>query len=102
MTIEDVAEHAGFSTDYFNRIFLAHTGFNVMEYIRVTRLKKAARLLCGSDQDVLGIALDCGCRFYLGSDAHHPAELDAAPARFTAIVDALGLTEDVRFDPFAG
>ena len=22
MTIEDVAEHAGFSTDYFNRIFL--------------------------------------------------------------------------------
>ncbi len=60
MTIEDVAEHAGFSTDYFNRIFLAHTGFNVMEYIRVTRLKKAARLLCGSDRDVLGIALDCG------------------------------------------
>ena len=48
------------------------------------------------------IALDCGCRFYLGSDAHHPAELDAAPARFTAIVDALGLTEDVRFDPFKG
>ncbi|MBE6724088.1 MAG: helix-turn-helix transcriptional regulator [Ruminococcaceae bacterium] len=60
MTIEDVAEHAGFSTDYFNRIFLAHTGFNVMEYIRVTRLKKAARMLCGSNQDVLGIALDCG------------------------------------------
>ncbi len=60
MTIEDVARHAGFSTDYFNRIFLAHTGFNVMEYIRVTRLKKAARLLCASDMDVLGIALDCG------------------------------------------
>jgi len=42
MTIEDVAEHAGFSTDYFNKIFLAHTGANVMEDIRVTRLKKAA------------------------------------------------------------
>ena len=60
MTIEDVAKHAGFSTDYFNRIFLAHTGFNVMEYIRVTRLKKAARLLREGDRDVLGIALDCG------------------------------------------
>ena len=60
MTVENVAEHAGFSTDYFNRIFLAHTGFNVMEYIRVTRLKRAARLLCGSNTDVLGIALDCG------------------------------------------
>ena len=27
ITIEDVATHAGFSTDYFNRIFFAHTGF---------------------------------------------------------------------------
>ena len=60
ITVEDVAEHAGFSTDYFNRIFLLHTGFNVMEYVRITRLKRAARLLCGSNMDVLGIALDCG------------------------------------------
>ena len=60
MTIDDVAEHAGFSTDYFNRIFFEHTGFRVMEYVRLTRLKKAARLLRGSDRDVLGISLDCG------------------------------------------
>ena len=32
ITIDDVAAHAGFSTDYFNRIFFAHTGFNIMEY----------------------------------------------------------------------
>ena len=29
-TIEDVAKNAGFSVDYFNRIFRSHTGFNVM------------------------------------------------------------------------
>ena len=28
--IEDVAAHAGFSKDYFNRIFFAHTGFSVL------------------------------------------------------------------------
>lgn len=60
ITVEDVANHAGFSTDYFNRIFFAHTGFNVMEYVRFSRLKIAAWLLRTCDTDILSIALDCG------------------------------------------
>ena len=60
ITIDDVATHAGFSTDYFNRIFFAHTGFNIMEYVRFCRLKKAAHLLRGTNNDILDIALDCG------------------------------------------
>ena len=60
ITIDDVATHAGFSTDYFNRIFFAHTGFNIMEYVRFSRLKKAAQLLRGTNNDILDIALDCG------------------------------------------
>ena len=55
LTIEEIAEHAGFSTDYFNRIFFAHTGFNVMEYLRFCRLKNAARQLRCSDENVLDI-----------------------------------------------
>lgn len=43
------------------------------------------------------IAADCGCRFYFGSDAHVPEELDKAYANFTDIRDALGLTEDQKF-----
>ncbi len=43
------------------------------------------------------IARACGCKFYLGSDAHTPDELHKAHARFMAIVDALGLTEDDKF-----
>ena len=60
LTIEDIAQNAGFSTDYFNRIFLAHTGFNVMEYLRFCRLKNAARQLRCSDENVLDIALQNG------------------------------------------
>lgn len=60
MTIEDVASNAGFSTNYFNSIFAAHTGFNVMEYVRFIRLKNAAILLRSTDRDVLDIALECG------------------------------------------
>lgn len=59
-TIEEVAKNAGFSIDYFNRIFRNHTGFNVMEYSRFRRLNKAAKLLRLSDTDILSIALECG------------------------------------------
>lgn len=45
------------------------------------------------------IAKEEGCRFYLGSDAHHPAGLAAAKANFETIVDLLDLTEDDKI-PF--
>ncbi|MBQ9937973.1 MAG: hypothetical protein IJO96_00410 [Oscillospiraceae bacterium] len=44
------------------------------------------------------IALKCGCKFYLGSDMHSPIDMVSAIARFEAITDALGLTEDDKFD----
>ena len=43
------------------------------------------------------IAKECGCKFYLGSDAHHPSELESAIAVFERAVDILGLTEDDKF-----
>lgn len=43
------------------------------------------------------IARDLGCKFYCGSDAHHPDELAAAPQKFNDIIDALELTEDMKF-----
>jgi len=43
------------------------------------------------------IAKACGCKFYLGSDAHGPEALMGARARFEAITESLGLTEDDKF-----
>ncbi len=43
------------------------------------------------------IAMACGCHFYLGSDAHHPAGLDAAKANFEHLITLLGLTEEKKF-----
>lgn len=66
-TLEDIAKNAGFSTDYFNRIFRNHTGFNVMEYVKFRKLNRAARLLRTSpDRDILSIALDCGYESHEG------------------------------------
>ncbi len=43
------------------------------------------------------IAKQCGCKFYCGSDAHHPDELDRAKAKFERIIDLLELTEEDKF-----
>lgn len=43
------------------------------------------------------IAKECGCKFYLGSDAHHPNELYRAPELFRKAVDVLGLQISDRF-----
>ncbi|MCQ2428282.1 MAG: PHP domain-containing protein [Clostridia bacterium] len=43
------------------------------------------------------IAKKCGCKFYFGSDAHHPSALDSAPERFSRTAALLGLTEDDKF-----
>ncbi|MBQ7821427.1 MAG: PHP domain-containing protein [Clostridia bacterium] len=43
------------------------------------------------------IAKECGCKFYCGSDAHHPDELDRAKAIFERAIDLLELTEEDKF-----
>ncbi|MBE6611039.1 MAG: PHP domain-containing protein [Ruminococcaceae bacterium] len=43
------------------------------------------------------IAKEEGCKFYLGSDAHHPDVLLRAKKNFSKIVDALELTESDKF-----
>lgn len=46
---------------------------------------------------VFRIAKACGCKFYCGSDAHHPDEFADAKAVFERAVDLLGLTEEDKF-----
>ncbi len=43
------------------------------------------------------IAKEEGCKFYFGSDAHHPDTLTSAKANFEHIVDLLGLDEEDKF-----
>lgn len=43
------------------------------------------------------IAKECGCKFYLGSDAHSQANFTVMNERFTEIIRALELTEEDRY-----
>lgn len=75
--------------------------------------ERAARLGCGielnrsdmsfsdADADVIlrpfRIAKDCGCKFYLGSDAHHPAAFEGVKDVFERAVTLLDLSENDKF-----
>ena len=48
---------------------------------------------------VFFIAKECGCKFYLGSDAHTPQGLKRIPV-FRKAIDLLDLKEEDKFDPF--
>ena len=66
ISVSEVAENAGFSLDYFSRIFLAHTGFTVSGYINYQRLKKAAIRLRMTNDSILETALNVGFESHEG------------------------------------
>ena len=43
------------------------------------------------------IAKKCGCKFYLGCDAHHPKDFDGAKKTFEKAINLLGLEESDKF-----
>ena len=43
------------------------------------------------------IAKSCGCKFYLGTDSHHPKEFYGMREVYESVIDSLGLTEDDKF-----
>jgi len=82
-TLDDVAKNAGFSTDYFNRIFRNYTGFNVMEYVKFRKLNRAARMLrTAHDRDILSIALDSGYESHEGFTRAFKEQYGKTPSEY--------------------
>ena len=46
---------------------------------------------------IFKIAKQCGCKFYCGSDAHHPKKFEIVKALFERAFELLDLTEDDKF-----
>lgn len=41
-SLQDIADHAGFSLSYFDSLFLRHTGYSAVQYARIYNLTRAA------------------------------------------------------------
>jgi len=82
LTVEDVARETGFSTDHFNRIFRAHTGFNVIEYARFRRISRAAMKLRRTDRSIIDIGLECGYDSHDGFTRAFKTQYGVTPSEF--------------------
>lgn len=92
LTITDVADRAGFCTDYFNRLFRARTGFTVMEYVRFTRLSRAALLLRTTSRDITDIAFECGYETHESFTRAFGSLYGRSPSDYRAYYENLPMT----------
>ncbi len=87
LSVEYLSEVAGFSKFHFHRQFTAYSGFTVAQFVRLTRLKRAAyQLAFESQRSVLNIALDAGfgapesfARAFKEAYGQTPSEFRRAP-----------------------
>ncbi|WP_148863648.1 AraC family transcriptional regulator [Marinobacter fonticola] len=60
LSVDSLADLAGWSRWQFQRVFNAHTGLSVAQYVRELRLSRAANALLNTHSRHLDIALACG------------------------------------------
>ena len=60
LSLQSIADNAGFSLTYFDAIFRQHTGYSPVEYSRIYKLTRSALALRRTSKPVLEIALDFG------------------------------------------
>ena len=60
LSLQSIADHAGFSLTYFDAIFRQHTGYSPVEYSRIYKLTRSALELRRTQKAILEIALDFG------------------------------------------
>lgn len=60
LSLQSIADNAGFALTYFNAIFRQHTGYSPVEYARIYKLTRSALELRRTQKTVLDIALDFG------------------------------------------
>lgn len=60
LTLDSIADYAGFSPYYFSRIFKKETGYNFVEYVTSQRIKQAQILLADSSLSITDVAYQAG------------------------------------------
>jgi len=83
LTLELIAQRAGFSAYHFSRMFTARMGRSVMAHVRGRRLVRSARRLCAEpDVKLIDLALDCGFESQEAFTRAFKRLFGASPGRF--------------------
>ncbi len=60
ITLNEVAEHFGYTSEYFSRSFKKYIGINYKDHIKSLRVNAAKKLLLESDKTITDIAFEIG------------------------------------------
>lgn len=60
LSLDEMAKKAGFNKFYFSKFFKASTGFGYKEFVIMTRLREAKKLLSQTDLSICDVAFRCG------------------------------------------
>ena len=60
LSLEEVANHAGFSREYFCRFFKQHMGITFLRYLNEVRISHAGRLLTSTDMSISEVMTKSG------------------------------------------
>jgi AraC family transcriptional regulator len=85
LTREVLAAVAGFSVPHFHRIFTAHTGENISNYVRRIRLERAGRKLRMGAVDISEVALAAGYDTHAAFGKAFKQQYGLSPSEFRAL-----------------
>jgi AraC family transcriptional regulator len=85
LTREVLAAVAGFSIPHFHRIFTAHTGENISNYVRRIRLERAGRKLRMGAVDISEVALAAGYDTHAAFGKAFKQQYGLSPSEFRAL-----------------
>lgn len=79
---EVLADVAGFSVPHFHRIFTAHIGENILNYVRRMRLERAGRKLRMGAVDITEVALAAGYDSHAAFSKAFKQQYGLSPSEF--------------------
>jgi AraC family transcriptional regulator len=82
LTREVPAAVAGFSVPHFHRIFTAHVGENIADYVRRVRLERAGRKLRMGAVDITEVAHAAGYETHAAFGKAFKQQFGLSPSRF--------------------
>lgn len=88
LTVEDISAAAGYSSFYFSRLFKAHSGLSVMDYVRKRRLSRAYNEVVEGAM-IIDAALNNGYASHSGFSRAFRQEFGFSPALLKVIHEQL-------------
>lgn len=92
---EVLADVAGFSVPHFHRIFTAHVGENIAEYVRRVRMERAGRKLRMGAVDITEVAHAAGYATHAAFSKAFKRHFGLSPSEFRQL-DCWTATEMLR------